>query len=183
MLPHEEEQWFVTAVKPCEPALRAYLARRFPVLGDHEDLMQETYARVLRARRKGQLTSVKAFLFTVARNLALDTFRRRHAVVHEAVTDEVHLPLLEETGDAGVALEHSQRQELLIEAVASLPDRCREVLMLRYLDGMSYKDIGDRLGISPHTVKVHKVRGMRACTNYFRKHGFFEIGADESAAE
>ena len=64
-------------VHPHEPALRAYLSKRFPALPDHDDLVQETYARILRVDDPGRLTHPKAFLFTTARNVAIDLFRRR----------------------------------------------------------------------------------------------------------
>src|SRR5581483_2643307 len=87
MLPVEEPHWFDAEVRPCEPALRAYLQKRFPALSDHDDLVQEAYLRLLRARREGRVTSAKAFLFTVARNLAIDMFRRRRTAVHEPISD------------------------------------------------------------------------------------------------
>src|SRR5688572_3993642 len=67
-----ESKWFSEDVKPYEPALRAYLLKRFPSLPDHDDVVQETYTRVLRAREKERLTYAKAFLFTAARNVAID---------------------------------------------------------------------------------------------------------------
>jgi RNA polymerase sigma-70 factor (ECF subfamily) len=175
MSPVEELHWFNDEVKPCEPALRAYLQKRFPALGDHDDLVQEAFVRLLRAKREGRLTSAKAFLFTVARNLAIDMFRRRQrSAVHEPLTEFTELPALEESFDAVSTLEHQRRREVLIEAVVSLPERCREVMMLRHLDGLAYKEIAERLGISPNTVKVHMVKGVRDCTAFFRKHGLLE---------
>jgi RNA polymerase sigma factor (sigma-70 family) len=184
MSPVEELHWFNAEVKPCEPALRAYLHKRFPVLSDHDDLVQEAFIRLLRARRDGRLTCAKAFLFTVARNLAIDTFRRRQrTATHESISELAELPALEERSDAVATLEHQHRMEMLIDAVVSLPERCREVMMLRHLDGLAYKEIAERLGISPNTVKVHMVKGVRDCATFFRKHGLLEPAmAAESAA-
>lgn len=171
----EEQYWFNHEVKPFEPALRAYLNKRFPALGDQDDLVQEAFVRLLRAKREGRLTSAKAFLFTVARNLAIDMFRRRQRIAHhEPLTELTELPALEESFDTATTLEHQRRQEVLVEAVVSLPERCREVMMLRHLDGLAYKEIAERLGISPNTVKVHMVKGVRDCTAFFKKHGLLE---------
>jgi RNA polymerase sigma-70 factor (ECF subfamily) len=184
MSPVEELHWFNAEVKPCEPALRAYLHKRFPALSDHDDLVQEAFIRLLNARREGRLTCAKAFLFTVARNLAIDMFRRRgRTVTHESLSELAELPSLEEAADAASTIEHQHRLEVLIEAVVSLPERCREVMMLRHLDGLAYKEIAERLGISPNTVKVHMVKGVRDCTAFFRKQGLLETTvAAESAA-
>src|SRR3954464_7138882 len=158
MFPPDQARWFAE-VKLHEPILRGYLRKRFPSLPDHDDIVQEAYSRLLRAEDQGRLTSAKAFLFTVARNVAIDLLRRRPKVEHEPISDLHALPVLEEAPSAEESFERQQRRENLIEAIASLPDRCREVLMLRHLDGLPYKEIAVRLGISPNTVKVHVVKG------------------------
>lgn len=170
-------KWFSEQVQPYEPALRAYLSKRFPSLPDHDDLVQETYARLLRAKESGRLTYAKAFLFTAARNAAIDMFRRRRANPHEAMSDLAELPVLEEAPGIVDTLERQQRLETLLEAVTALPERCRQVMMLRYLDGLAYKEIAERLGISPETVKVHMVKGVKDCTAFFQRHGLLETAA------
>lgn len=172
-------RWFSEEVQPHEPALRAYLLKRFPSLPDHDDLVQETYARLLRARENGRLTYAKAFLFTVARNAAIDMFRRRRVVTHEPIDELAALPALEDDPGVVETLERQRRLELLIEAVSGLPERCRQVMMLRHLDGLPYKEIAARLGISAETVKVHMLKGVRECTAFFRRHGLL----DEAPAE
>lgn len=178
-----DAQWFSREVKPFEPALRAYLSRRFPSLPDHDDLVQETYTRLLHAREAGRLTYAKAFLFTAARNVAIDMFRRRRTVAHEPLAEGAELPVLEEAPDVVTALEWRQRNELLVAAVASLPARCRQVMMLRHLEGLSYKEIAARLGLSPETVKVHILKGVRDCTAFFRRHGLLETTVPAEARE
>lgn len=168
----DHTRWFSEEVSPFEPALRAYLGNRFPSLPDHDDIVQETYTRLLRAREQGRLKYAKALLFTVARNLAIDLIRRRRVTTLEPLSEMTELPVLEDRPDAAETLEQQQRWDVLIEAVAALPDRCRQVIMLRHLDGMSYKEIAARLGISPETVKVHMVKGVRDCTAFFRTRGF-----------
>lgn len=170
----EESQWFSEHVEQHEPALRAYLSRRFPSLPDHDDLVQETYSRALRAWQLGHLTHARGFLFTAARNIAIDLIRRRRK--HEPEADEKMLPLLDENPGVRDAIDQEQRHKILIEAMAALPPRCREVMMCRYNDGLSYKEIGDRLGLSPETVKVHLIKGVRDCTRHFHRRGILEDG-------
>ena len=63
----EQARWFSEHVHPHEPALRAYLSKRFPTLPDHDDLVQETYVRVLRvadpARRTGVTISFQDIFY------------------------------------------------------------------------------------------------------------------------
>lgn len=179
MPPTDQTRWFSVHVQPYEPALRAYLQKRFPALPDHDDLIQEAYVRTLRAYEGGRVTHAKAFLFTTARNAAIDVFRRRRGADHETISEISAMPLLEEAPDAVASLEREQRLDALLEAIVALPDRCRQVMMLRHLDGLSYKEIAERLGISPETVKVHMVKGVKDCTRYFHQRGL--LGVDTAS--
>lgn len=174
MPPSEQARWFSEEVQPYEPALRAYLSKRFPSLPDHDDLVQETYARTLRAREMGRLTYVKAFLFTAARNAAIDLIRRRHRRPYDSFPDGETAHVADHGPDIVDTLERQQRIDAVIEAIVALPERCREAMMLRYLDGLSQKEIAERLGISPETVKVHMVKGVRSCTRFFQQRGLLE---------
>ena len=183
MPPSEQARWFAKEVQPHEPALRAYLQARFPTLGDHDDLVQETYTRLLHAQANGGVRYPKAFLFTAARNAAFDLFRRRGAKPTEAVTDLVELTVLEDRPEVGEQIDQSYELEVLADAVRALPDRCRQVIMLRYLDGLAYKEIAAQLGISAETVKVHMAKGMRRCAAFFMERGLLEITPPSTSAE
>jgi RNA polymerase sigma factor (sigma-70 family) len=177
----EQARWFSEHVQPHEPALRAYLSKRFPSLPDHDDLVQETYVRVLRVEDPARLVHPKAFLFTTARNAAIDLFRRRNAHPHESLTGNeglIELPLLDASPTVAETLERRQRREALTAALRSLPERCREVMLLRYLDGCSGKEIADRLNISLGTVKGHLLKGVRDCARYFESHGLVEAAPE-----
>ena len=175
----EQARWFSEQVQPHEPALRAYLSKRFPALPDHDDLVQETYVRTLRAHEGGRVPCARAFLFTTARNAAIDLFRRRRGHAHEELSEFIALPLLDEAPGLAEAAEREQRLEVLLEAILALPERCRQVMMLRHLDGLAYKEIAARLGISPETVKVHMIKGVKDCTRFFRQRGL--LGTTEQA--
>lgn len=167
----EQARWFSEEVQPHEPALRAYLRARFPSLADQDDVVQESYSRLLRAHAAGRVRYARAFLFTTARNAALDFFRRRKANPVEEITSFSESRVLEERPDAAESLSQQQELEILADAVHALPERCRQVVMLRYLDGLAYKEIAAHLGISAETVKVHLAKGMRRCAEYFQEHG------------
>lgn len=183
MPPSEQARWFAKEVQPHEPALRAYLQARFPTLGDHDDLVQETYTRLLRAQATGGVRYPKAFLFTAARNAAFDLFRRRGAKPTEAVTEWVERTVLAEQPGAAEQVDQRYELEVLADAVRALPDRCRQVIMLRYLDGLAYKEIGEQLGISPETVKVHMAKGMRRCAAFFVERGLLDGTPPSASAE
>ena len=81
------DRWFHDEILPHEPMLRAWLRTKFPSLTDPDDLVQETFSRVLQARANAPITSPKAFLFTTARNLALDQVRRQKIIGIDALTE------------------------------------------------------------------------------------------------
>jgi RNA polymerase sigma factor (sigma-70 family) len=166
-----ESRWFAEEVQPHEPVLRAYLQARFPSLGDFDDIVQESYVRLLKARAAGQVRHARALLFVTARNAALDLFRRRRAQSLRAETGPWELSVLEEQPGAADQVDQRYELEVLAEAVRALPERCRQVMMLRYLDDLSYKEIAVQLGISPETVKVHMAKGMRRCAAFFAERG------------
>jgi RNA polymerase sigma-70 factor (ECF subfamily) len=165
-------RWFAEEIQPHEPALRAYLHGRFPSLRDQDDIVQDTYARLLRAKESGSIRHPKAFLFTMARNAALDCFRKKRPISIEGVSHlDVSAVVEEQTPDAADILNRDQELEFMVAALRSLPDRCRQVVMLRYLDGLAFKEIAAQLGIAPGTVKVHMAKGLRRCTEFFQERG------------
>ncbi len=163
--------WFARDVQPHEPSLRAWLRGKFPFLPDVDDIVQESYLRLIRARQAGKVGYAKAYLFTTARNFALDLFRRREVVAIESVADVAALPVLEESPGIADALGRQQELELLAAAVQALPDRCRQAMTLRLLYGLSHKEIAAELRISEHTVKAQLAKGMRRCADYFAARG------------
>lgn len=169
-------------MQPHESSLRSYLRSVFPTLPDIDDLVQESYARLLRAKESGRVSYAKAFLFTTARNAALDLFRRRKVVAIEGVADLEALPVAEDRPGVAEAMNRQQELSLLAAAVRELPTRCRQVLTLRLLYGYSHKQIGAELGISEHTVKAQLAKGMRRCADYFEERGIRTRRSGEEAS-
>jgi RNA polymerase sigma factor (sigma-70 family) len=164
-------RWFAEEVQPHETSLRSYLRSVFPSLPDIDDLVQESYARLIRAREAGRVSYAKAFLFTTARNAALDLFRRRKIVSIEGVADLDELSVVDDRPDVADAINKQQESEMLSEAVRTLPDRCCQVMTLRLLYGMPHKEIATELRISEHTVKAQLAKGMRRCADYLAERG------------
>jgi RNA polymerase sigma factor (sigma-70 family) len=166
--PCEVSHWFDRELRPHEPALRAYLRGRFPALSDPDDIVQEAYVRVLRAREVERVRSPRALLFTVARNLALDVFRRQHVGIEELANLE-EIPVLGE--ESSESRTHEEKLQLLEEALQTLPERCRQVIMLKRFHGLSYDEISRKLGISHNTISAHMTVGVTKCRDYLLARG------------
>lgn len=153
-------RWFAEEVQPHEPVLRSYLRGSFPAVRDFDDIVQESYLRIWKTRATQPIASAKAFLFTVARRLALDHLRSQRRSPLIGGTDLSHLFVVDDSPDAGARAATQDEIDLLVEAVETLPTRCREIFVLRRIQGVSQKDIAARLGLSEQTVQVQAARGL-----------------------
>jgi RNA polymerase sigma-70 factor (ECF subfamily) len=167
----EFSRWFAEEVQPHEPALRAWLRARFSTLNDIDDLVQDAYARLLRVRQTGTVACPRAFLFITARNLALNHLRHLRHAQPVAEAAEVDTAVFDQALPVPDSLERAEDLQLLIRAIQSLPERCRQVLTLRKIYGLSQKETAARLGIAEPTVEAQGAIGLRKCIDYFRRHG------------
>jgi RNA polymerase sigma factor (sigma-70 family) len=163
------EQWFKDEVQPHDTSLRAYVRGRFPAVRDVDDVVQESYLRIWQARARHPIQSARAFLFRIARNLALDIVRHDRRSPIKVVTDLSHLFVIDDRPDAAAAASRQQEIALLVDAIDALPARCREIFILRKLRGVSQKDIAARLGLSEQTVQVQAARGLRRVADSLRR--------------
>lgn len=167
----EQARWFAEEVQPYEETLRAYLRRRFPTIGDVDDIVQETYARLFRERRAGKVFEARSYLFPVARNVAIDIFRRSRTVAVGGLGEIEGFGVLEEKPDAAEAASQTQELQVLREAIEQLPERCREIFALRRLHGLSHREIATKLGISENTVDAHLCTALFRCRQFFVARG------------
>ena len=68
---------------------------------------------------------------------------------------------------------------VLADAVASLPTRCREIIILCKFKGLSQKEVAAQFGISERTVEVQVARGVKRCEEYLRKRGIHSLYGHE----
>jgi RNA polymerase sigma-70 factor (ECF subfamily) len=123
-----------------------------------EDLVQET---LLRAWRHPDVLdpergSVRAWLFTTARNLSIDAWRRRSSRVSEVITDTLPEPPSEDEADRAV------EGWLIAEALNRLTPTHRQVLIECFYRGRSVADAAIRLGVPPGTIKSRTHYALRA---------------------
>lgn len=170
---YEQERWFKTEVQPHEAALRSWLRGQFPSLTDMDDLIQDAYLRVMQIRldSPGKIYAAKAFLFAVARNLALDQLRHRQIVKFDAIGDVDESVMPDDFPHVADTVGRRQELQLLTEAVQSLPERCRQVITMRKIYGLPQKEIARQLGISEHTVEAQVGLGVKRCVEYLARYG------------
>ncbi len=167
----DRARWFQTEVQPHEAALRSYLRGRIPSPADMDDVVQDSYLKILQATPARPIESVKGYLFTIARNTASKLFRKRKIFSAVPVSDLPPSRVLDEEQDVVAAANTHLQDALIAEAIAQLPARCREILLLRIADGLSPVAIAARLRVSESTVRTQLARGVEKCTRLLRERG------------
>lgn len=136
--------------------LRRFVRSRVASRQDAEDVIQDAYVRVLRYSAEHAVESEERLLFSAARNLAIDSRRRRKVrernVADCAVLAAEDSPASDEVVDARQRLMHVEA------AIALLPARCREIFLMHRIEGMSYSQIARSVAISVSAVEKHIAR-------------------------
>lgn len=164
-------RWFNEEVHAHDGALKSYLRRTFPEERDVEDVIQESYLRIWRIRLGQPIVSAKALLFQIARRVVIDRGRRTRTSRTDARGDCTDLTVAEERPNAVDLLTYSEKVRLLGETLAELPARCRQIMILRNINGHSYAEIASILGISERTVDSQLTRGMKLLEAGLRERG------------
>jgi RNA polymerase sigma-70 factor (ECF subfamily) len=115
------------------------------------------------------VTTLRAFLFSTARNLAANEYRHRQSVERGALRDGGDSRFKTEHESLEAEVLRDERNRLIQEAIDRLSPQCRAAFALRVFHECSYKEIADRLGISAKTVEKHIARGLRETHSYINR--------------
>jgi RNA polymerase sigma-70 factor, ECF subfamily len=122
--------------------------------GEAEDITSETFVRAWTSPEPIEMATVKAYLFTIARNLFLQGLRKKSR--HVGLDDELRDP---QAGPYAQAEQKEKLQSVMAE-LQKLPEASRSALLMHAVDGMAYEEIAQVLGVSLAAVKVkiHRAR-------------------------
>lgn len=147
---------FVGFFREIEGPVRRFAAKVAPPGLDPEDLAAEALARAYaRWPQIGRLAHRRAWVFRVAANIACDRSRHKAAALR-ARQDGAGAG----AGTDGTSMEYVVERESLRLALAALPKRQREAVILRYLCEVPLKDTAEAMSVSAETVKTHCERGL-----------------------
>ena len=160
------DDWFLREVIPLEGSLMRLFRAHWRNASEASDLRQELYVGLYEAGRENLPVNTRAFVFRAARNLLINRARREQVVSIDLVAE---LEALDIGADTLTPERHlSAREDLrrLQQGLDLLPARCREVIVLRRIEGLSQRDAAARMGVTEHTVERQMVIGMRALMDF-----------------
>lgn len=158
--------------------LKRFLARFFSDRQDIEDVAQEAYLRAYVAEQKKEIEQPKAFLFRIARNLALTQLTRKSRQITDYIEDSADSVVIEGGATADSEVEAQQSFGLYCEAVAALPEKCRQVFLLRKVHGLPHKEIAERMSMSVSSVEKYLRRGVLETKAFVREREGLAPGRD-----
>ncbi|PCI49639.1 MAG: hypothetical protein COB49_04690 [Alphaproteobacteria bacterium] len=154
------------------PSLRRMIGQYFIRTEDIEDVLQEAFVRAFAAEKIKNIHYPKAYLHSVARNIALNELSKKSTTTLEFI-EEVLGADVESNEPAADDWLHSRLEfEAFGLAVADLPPQCRKVFLLRKICGLTHKEISQKLGISTSTVEKHLAKGLYKCADFMAQKGY-----------
>jgi len=159
-------------------SLKRFLRKFFSERQDIEDVAQEAFLRAYVAEQRKSIDKPKAYIFCVATNLALTKLEHKSRQISFYIDDGGecvcesgdHVDLeVEEKGYSEV--EDLELLGIYCDAVASLPEKCRQVFLLRKVHGLGHREIAERMSLSISSVEKSLLRGVLECRAYMEKRG------------
>ena len=141
--------------------LEGWLRSKIGCTHQAADLAHDTFVRILGREERPEYREPRAYLTTIARGLLIDHWRRQdiEQAWHETLAT-LPEPLAPSPEDQLLFLEALYRIDALLD---QLKPKVREAFLLSQLDGLSYREIGERLGVGERMVKKYMAQAMMQC--------------------
>lgn len=134
-----------------------------------EDLVQDTFVRMISSPGTGEISNEAAYLARIARNLAFDHRRKEKPTV--TLEDAGIFSMADPTPSAETRLADKQALELTLKTMAALPERTRRALEMHRLGELTLAEIGRSLGISTSLTGRLVLDGYKAVRQSLLEHG------------
>ncbi|XPF94504.1 RNA polymerase sigma factor [Colwellia sp. RE-S-Sl-9] len=160
----------LAAFQSCRDGLVRSIMKMSVKQQDVDDILQETFIRVLNSNAKQQIKSPKDYLFVVSRNLVLKKLIQQSKEIHT----ELDEALLEDDVDNKVEKELYQKRkfERFSKVLSSLPEKNRRAILLRKLYCLSHKEIAKKMDVSVSSVEKYIATGLKQCKQSLYAQGY-----------
>jgi RNA polymerase sigma factor (sigma-70 family) len=163
--------WLGRNVIPHEPVLRNWLKRREVVGLDVDDIIQEVYSRLVGLASVDHIESPRTYAFQVASSVMINHIRRLKVVSIESVASFEHLDIADKEPSPERVVADRDEVRRLQKTLSALPARVAEVFRLRRIEGLTQREVANRLGVAESTVEKHMARGAVLMAGWFRTGG------------
>jgi RNA polymerase sigma factor (sigma-70 family) len=163
----EQNQMAADTMRREEPRLRSFIRKRVLDAQDAEDVLQDVFYELIQTYRMMKpVEQAGAWMFRVARNRITDLFRRRRTVsLNESVDGEDGTADFEDllpSPDAGPDALYARKVmlEALEDALDELPASQRDVFLAHEVEGRSFKELAEEMGVGVNTLLSRKRRAV-----------------------
>jgi len=158
------------AFQACRDGLVRSIMKMSVKQQDVDDILQETFIKVVHSDTQQQIKSPKGYLFVVSRNLVLKKLMQQSKEIHT----EIDEALLENDIDNPVEKELHQKLkfERFSQILNSLPEQHRRAILLRKLYCLSHKEIAKKMNISVSSVEKNIAKGLKQCKQSLCTQGY-----------
>ncbi len=157
----ERMQWLVRHIVPFERRARAWLHRhaRTLSLADADDILQEAYARIW-VLDGGSIANPRAYFLTIIRNLVAEQARRAKIVPMVRMGEIEALNIISDEPGPERHVSAGAELDLVGRALEALPPQSRRAFELRKLEGLTVRQVSERLGVSESAVEKLLARAL-----------------------
>lgn len=165
------DAWFAREILPLEASLMQFLQHNWRHKAEIADLRQEVYTRVYESAAKRIPEKPKHFLFATARNLLIDRARQARVIPIDAASDLDTLdPASDTPGPDQIVMARDELRRLQA-ALEKLSPRCREAVVLGRIQGLSRREIAQRMGVTEGTAAQYLAEGITSLVEHLQRGG------------
>jgi RNA polymerase sigma-70 factor (ECF subfamily) len=161
-----------TQILPHEADVRRWLATVGVSADDRDDILQEVYCRLLMFDSIGHIGDPRVYLFKAARRVMLQRLERNRVVPILSVQSLEQINIAD--GAADPEMQVSSRAELshVLDIIRQLPERCRQIFILRKVHGYSQAETAARLRVTENIVEKETAKGLDLILRDLARDGF-----------
>jgi len=139
-----------------------------------DDILQEVFVKIWQNRKKiKSAATFNSYIFTITRNLLLNELRKR--LSNQNLKEEIQKLSVGSEYSVLKQVEYHELQEKMNNIINELPNRQKEIFILSRAEGLSHKEIADKLGIKIKTVEYHLALAVRTLKKELKALGLMSL--------
>ena len=134
---------------------------------DAEDIVQDAFTKLWELRHDTLADkNVEAYCTRIVRNLFIDRQRRQHLKPAAHTADDLQLADL---SAAGTDMERQESQQMVEQLISQLPEKQRQIITLRDVEGLTYEEIAQQTGLTEVNIRVLLSRARKTIREQFKQ--------------